>query len=130
MSKKFKRKIVRQGKVFYWYVKSDYDDEGKIKVYILSEDKKFIVAYEIGQVIKQQKKSPFLVVMGKEFVGFVGDHMDIRVQTPPIWDDLSATPSLVGNIIDWCYSEKKEIVLVNWKGELIWKYTVHDKRTL
>ncbi|MCU6792616.1 hypothetical protein OB236_10840 [Paenibacillus sp. WQ 127069] len=119
MSKKYKRKIVRQGKFFYWYVKSDYDDEGKIKVYILSEDKKFIVAYEIGQVIKQQKKSPFLVVMGKEFVGFVGDRKDIRVQTPPIWDDLSATPSLVGKIIDWCYSEKKEIVLVNWKGELI-----------
>ncbi|OMF08752.1 hypothetical protein BK127_27810 [Paenibacillus sp. FSL H7-0331] len=119
VSKKSKRKIVHQGKVFYWYVNSDYDDEGRIKVHILSEDKKFIVAYEIGQVSKQ-KKSPFLVVMGKEFVGFSGDRMGyIRVQTPPIWDDLSATPSLVGKIIDWCYSEKKEIVLVNWKGELI-----------
>jgi hypothetical protein len=118
-SKKSKRKIVRQGKVFYWYVNSDYDDEGRIKAHILSEDKKFIVAYEIGQVSKH-KKSPFLVVMGKEFVGFSGDRMGyIRVQTPPIWDDLSATPSFVGKIIDWCYSEKKEIVLVNWKGELI-----------
>jgi hypothetical protein len=116
VSKKYKRKLIRHDKVFYWYVKADYDDAGKINVHVLSEDKNFIVAYELGQV-SEQKKIPFIVVVGKESLGYKGERTGwIRVQTP-IWDDLSATPSFVGTIIDWCSSEKEKIVLVDWKGE-------------
>ncbi|PUA39796.1 hypothetical protein C8Z91_06910 [Paenibacillus elgii] len=118
VSKKNRRKIIRQGKVFYWYVNPDYDDAGKINVHVLSEDKKFIVAYEVGQV-RRMGKSPYLVVMGREFTGYRLQRTGyIRVRTP-VWDDFPATPLLVGKIIEWCDSEKKEIVLVDWKGELI-----------
>ncbi|SCW80389.1 hypothetical protein SAMN04487970_105141 [Paenibacillus tianmuensis] len=118
ISKKNRRKIIRQGKVFYWYVNPDYDDAGKIKVHILSEDKKFIVAYEIGQV-SRMGKSPYLVVIGQEFNGYSLQRTGYIRAWTPAWDDFPATPLLVGKIIDWCYSEKQEIVLVDWKGELI-----------
>lgn len=118
ISKKYRRKIIRHGKIYFWYVNSDYDDEGKINVHILSEDKKFIVTYEIGQVSKQRKE-PFVVVVGKEFEGYVGKREGyIRVQTP-LWDDFSATPGLVGEIIDWCYTKKEEITLVDWMGTVL-----------
>lgn len=47
--KKYKRKIVRSNRLFYWYVEPDIDDEGIIKLHIVSEDKKLIVTYEVGQ---------------------------------------------------------------------------------
>ncbi|RAV18758.1 hypothetical protein DQG23_23775 [Paenibacillus contaminans] len=118
VSKQYKRKFVYQDIVFYWYVNPDYDDEGKINVHILSNDKKFIVAYEIGQA-SIHKKNPFLVVMGNEFIGYSEKRTGyFRVRTP-IWHDAVATPSFVKTIIEWCFSDKKEIVLVNWMGELV-----------
>ncbi len=38
VSKKGKRKIVYEEKIFYWFVRTN--EEGKIKIHILSEDKK------------------------------------------------------------------------------------------
>lgn len=115
VKRKYKRKFIHMNKLFYWYV-NPFDDEGKINLYILSEDKKFIVAYEIGQASKQNSK-PFIVIMGKEFEGLSNDYTGYRRVLTPVWEDRLITPRLVGKIIDWCYSPKNEITLANWLGE-------------
>ncbi|EPY09231.1 hypothetical protein PAALTS15_00020 [Paenibacillus alvei TS-15] len=115
---KYRRKIVRLNKVFYWYVTPDFEDEGNIKLHILSEDKKFIVAYEVGQN-SRPNKNPFIVIMGKEFVGLNNEYTGYRRALTPLWEDDLITPGLVGKIIDWCYSTEKELTLVDWQGELL-----------
>lgn len=117
VSRKLRRKIVRLDRVFYWYVAPDYDDAGVHKLHILSEDKKFIVAYELDQADKPNWR-PMLVVMGKEFEGLSGDYTGYRRVLTPIWQDKLITPKRVGEIIDWCYSKEKELILVNWMGEI------------
>ena len=69
VQKKYKRKIIRANRLFYWYVKQDFDDEGVMKLHIVSEDKKFIVSYETGQRSRGQQASPILVISGKKFEG-------------------------------------------------------------
>lgn len=114
---KYRRKIVRLDKVFYWNVRLD-DDTGRMKLHIISEDKRFVVSYEVGQANKWNKK-PFIVVMGKEFEGLSNPYTGYRRLLTPVWEDERITPQLVGKIIDWCYSPEKEIISVNWKGELL-----------
>ncbi|WP_040948945.1 hypothetical protein [Gorillibacterium massiliense] len=113
---KYRRKMVRHNSVFYWYVTPDYEDAGIVKLHILSEDKKFIVTYELGQVSRLKKK-PFIVIMGIEFEGLNSDYLGYRRVLTPLWKDDIITPGLVGMIIDWCYSTEKDITLVNWQGE-------------
>lgn len=43
VSKKGKRKIEYDGKMFYWYVRMN--DKGKVRIHILSEDKKLNLEY-------------------------------------------------------------------------------------
>ncbi len=43
VSKKGKRKIEHKGKTYYWFVQAD--DKGKLRIHILSEDKKTILEY-------------------------------------------------------------------------------------
>lgn len=43
VSKKGKRKIVYEGKIFYWFVRAN--DKGNIRIHILSEDKKTNLEY-------------------------------------------------------------------------------------
>lgn len=43
VSKKGKRKIEYEGKIFYWFVRTS--DEGKLRIHILSEDKKTNLEY-------------------------------------------------------------------------------------
>lgn len=62
-----KRKLVHSEKSYFWYVKEDDEDFGRIKLFIVSEDKKFIVSYEVGQ--SKQERIPFIVVMGLAFGG-------------------------------------------------------------
>ena len=38
VSKKVKRKIVYEGKIFFWFVRTN--DDGNLRIHILSEDKK------------------------------------------------------------------------------------------
>ncbi|WP_187118678.1 hypothetical protein [Risungbinella massiliensis] len=57
--------------------------------------------------------------MGKEFEGLSNKHIGYKRVLTPIWEDAWITPRLVGKIIDWCYLSKKEITMVDWKGELL-----------
>ena len=115
--KKYKRKIVRSNRLFYWYVEPDIDEEGIIKLHILSEDKNFLVTYEVGQY-SIKSKTPKIVIIGKEFEGWTKEYIGYRRVLTPKWDDEIITPELIGEIIDWCLLKDKEITIVNWNGEL------------
>lgn len=116
---KGRRKITRFDRRFFWDVFFDEYVPGEV-LRIVSEDKKFIISYEVGQANKQNN-NPFLVVMGKEFVGLSNRYSGYRRVLTPNWEDEYITPGLVRKIIDWCYSPKNEVVLVNWHGELLTK---------
>lgn len=116
--KKYKRKIVRSNRLFYWYVEPDIDDEGIIKLHIVSEDKKLIVTYEVGQH-SIKNKPPFIVIIGEEFEGWTLEYIGYRRVLTPQWSDEIITPKLIGEIIDWCLLKDKEINIVNWKGEIL-----------
>ncbi|WP_020616418.1 hypothetical protein [Paenibacillus daejeonensis] len=118
VSSKGRREISHRNRLYYWYVEPDYDDEGIIKVHIISEDKKFIVSYEVGQYsVKNQ--SPYIVIIGQEFEGLPKNYTGYRRVLTPNWIDAIITPKLVSEIIDWCLLKEKDIKVVNWKGEII-----------
>ncbi|WP_429351171.1 hypothetical protein [Paenibacillus sp. 4624] len=110
---------MRSNRLFYWYVKPDLDDEGIIKLHIVSEDKKLIVTYEVGQCSRGHKEFPMLVIIGKEFEGWTAEYVGHRRALTPIWNDEIVAPRLIGQIIDWCLLKDKEIREMNWKGEII-----------
>lgn len=116
--KKHKRSIIRANRLFYWYVKPDLDDEGIIKLHIISEDKMFIVTYEVGQCCRGHHVAPMLVIIGKEFEGWTAAYRGHRRVRTPTWNDGVVTPRLIGEIIDWCLMKDKEIISLNWKGEI------------
>lgn len=60
-----------------------------------------------------------IVIIGEEFVGCEKDYIGWRRVLAPTWNDEIITPKLIGEIIDWCLLEDKEIQIVNWKGEII-----------
>lgn len=115
---KGKRKFIHGEKSYFWYVKEDDEDCGRIKVFIVSEDKKFNVSYEVGQSKKDQ--IPFIVVIGLEFGGLENDGRTgwVRIQTP-LWDDDVITPSLVKNIIEWSLMDKEKLIFVDWEGNIL-----------
>lgn len=116
--KKYKRKIVRSNRLFYWYVEPGIDDEGIIKLHIVSEDKKLIVTYEVGQH-SIKNKLPYIVIIGEEFEGWTLEYIGYRRVLTPKWSDEIITPKWIGEIIDWCLLKDKEISIVNWKGEIL-----------
>lgn len=115
---KGKRKFIHGEKSYFWYVKEDDEEYGRIKVFIVSEDKKFNVSYEVGQSKKDQ--IPFIVVIGLEFGGLENDGRTgwVRIQTP-LWDDDVITPGLVKNIIEWSLMDKEKLIFVDWEGNIL-----------
>lgn len=118
VNKKGRRKMVCNDRIFYWYVKSDDEDFGRIKLNIVSDDKKCIVGYEVGQ--SKNPKMPYIVIQGREFEGLdrSGWQGWARVQTP-IWEDTIITPGLVKTIIEWCFHKKERLIVVDWNGDVI-----------
>lgn len=114
---KGKRKLVQGEKSYYWYVKEDDEDYGRIKLFIVSDDKKFIVSYEVGQAHKV--RIPFIVIIGLEFGGLENNGRSgwVRVQTP-LWDDDVITPGLVKTIIEWSLMDKDSLIFVDWTGNV------------
>ncbi len=114
---KGKRKFEHNGRSYYWNVQMDDEDFGIIKLNIVSEDKKFIISYQVGQ--SNNVQTPHIVIKGDEFGGLEDrTHQGwIRVQTP-IWDDSIIKPSLVKTIIDWCLQRKDQLIFVDWEGNI------------
>ncbi|MDN4618941.1 hypothetical protein QCD85_12580 [Paenibacillus sp. PsM32] len=118
MNRKSKRKITCLNRVFYWYVKPDWEDAGKVNVHIISEDKKFIVVYEVGQT-KIQKTKPFIVIQGLEFAGIAQSRTGYQRVLTPVWKDDIITPSFIEKIIKWSVSPKENLIFVNYLGEIV-----------
>ncbi|WP_141505217.1 hypothetical protein [Paenibacillus luteus] len=115
---KGKRKLEFSGRIYYWNVEQDAEDYGRINLSIVSEDKKLIVSYHVGQ--SNNDTRPFIVVKGIEFGGLENHSRKgwVRIQTP-IWNDNIVTPSLVRTIIEWCLFRKDQLTFVDWEGNLI-----------
>ncbi|MCM3631669.1 hypothetical protein M3194_30740 [Paenibacillus glycanilyticus] len=117
VNSKGKRKLEYIGRTYYWNVQLDPEDYGQTNLDIVSEDKKFIVSYHVGQ--SNNDKRPFIVVKGIEFRGLENHYRQgwVRVLTPN-WDDKIITPGLVKTIIEWCLLQKDLLELVDWKGDI------------
>ena len=121
VAKKGQRKIVRNGRAFYWCVKHDNEENGRLYLVIKSDDNKFIVSYMLEQKNKGlpfSTENPYIIVKGKEFKGLNSlGHVWERFIVPE-WDDKTITPSLVAQIIDWCFTNE-DVISVDWKGNII-----------
>ena len=118
VSKKGKRKLIYKGRDFYWYMKLTEDwmyAYNSPQLHVVSADKSFIISYQPGQ----QNDNPFLIVKGKDFNG-IKDAGGIwkRVKVPN-WNDEKITPKFVADLIDWCFDDNKEVILVDYLGRII-----------
>lgn len=117
VSKKNKRKLIYNKKVFYWRVQQDDEDFGYNNLLIVSEDKRFVVSYRVCQ--SKQQRDPFIVIQGSEFEGLKASEKGWKRVLTPKWEDEIITPGLVKKIIEWCLSQKNELIYVDWQGNFI-----------
>jgi hypothetical protein len=118
--KKGKRKIIRNDRVFYWWV-GENDDDDRLHLSIASDDKSFIVDYMLGQKDASRMfspKEPLIIVKGKWFKGLSDCGGCWKRFLVPEWEDDIITPSLVAEIIDWCYVTEP-VIQVDYRGECI-----------
>jgi len=118
VAKKGRRKIVRNGREFYWCVK---DDEFYPNLSIVSKDNKFIVSYPLWRSRMHDEVAPyhfFIINIGKAFKGLEdAGHFHERFIVPD-WEDEFVTPSLVANIIDWCFIVE-DVTAVDYLGNIL-----------
>lgn len=121
VSRKNKRKIIINNRVFYWCVKNDNEDDDRLYLVIISDDKKFLISYMLGQKDSWHAfspKNPYIIVKGIEFKGLNNlGHTWERFLVPE-WNDEIITPSLVAEIIAWSLKPEK-VTPVNYKGDII-----------
>ncbi|MEM9776758.1 MAG: hypothetical protein AAF902_19415 [Chloroflexota bacterium] len=118
VAKKNRRKIVVDGRDFYWNVTEDEDEYyGGFILTIVSDDKHFLVRYPLNQPQNQLKfRANYIVVEGRDFYGngnFGGSWQRVVC---PIFDETEAvTPSTVREIILWSLTDK-ENTFAEWPG--------------
>ena len=116
-SKKGKRKMIYKDREFYWYMNFTEDWEcshNLPQLNVVSEDKKFLISYQP----QQKNDNPYIIIKGTEFIGLENLGTWERVKTPN-WQVEKITPEFVRTLIDWCFDENKEIILVDWLGKII-----------
>jgi hypothetical protein len=64
VAKKQRRKLMRDDREFIWWVALDHDSNDMI-LHIVSDDKKFIAHYILGQ----QDQERLVIILGPEFSG-------------------------------------------------------------
>lgn len=105
VSKKNRRKIVVNQREFYWSVCEDVADFPETAasdlraVNILSDDKRFIARYHIGQSIPELRH---ITIIGPEFGGSIEPGSWRRFHCPDWCPKSIVTPTLVREIIEWC----------------------------
>ena len=131
--KKRRRKIMRNGRTFWWCVKPNddtycgllfavdnglYEDNANL-LSIVSDDKKLIVSYHLTQRNTESKiKNPYIITEGKEFKGLDNLGHGWERFIVPEWEDRIVTPSLVAQIIDWCF-KNEEVIPVDYNGNIL-----------
>lgn len=109
---KNRRKLNISGREFIWYVKDDPDSADMV-LHVASQDKKLIVNYHLAQPTNTR----YLIVLGKEFSGLPdAGGCRIRVLCPEWETNSIITPASVRRLIEWCLSEKCELIRVNYMG--------------
>lgn len=118
VAKKGRRKIVRNGRTYYWRVGMDCHEDDRFYLSIVSEDKHFIVSYMLkqkNQTLPFSPLHPLIIVKGRQFK----ERTDVggcwKRFLVPAWDDQVVTPRLVGEIIDWCML-KGNVQEVDFRG--------------
>lgn len=106
--RKNRRKLRFDQRDFLWYVRDDRDSAAKV-LHVLSDDKQFIVTYELGQ--SGSSRPPFVVVVGREFPGLpAAGGPWIRVRCPTWSDDHRMDGAFVRRLIEWCLDPSKPLV--------------------
>ena len=134
---------MRNGRTFWWCVKPNDNtycglllaiDTGLMTgndntlLSIVSDDKNFIVNYHLNQSNAESKiKNPFIITEGREFKGLDNLGHDWERFIVPKWEDKIVTPSLVAQIIDWCFTIEN-VIPVDWKGNVL-KNRLDGRRT-
>ena len=112
ISTKNRRKLIFGEREFVWYVKEDSDSADMV-LHVASRDKQFIVLYHL----RQPSETRFLTVLGKRFSGLPdAGGVWIRVLCPEFETNFIVTPRNVRDLIEWCLSDKRELVRVDWLG--------------
>lgn len=108
--KKNRRKLTLNERDFLWYVRDDPDSAAKV-LHVLSDDKKFVVTYALGQA--GSSRPPFVIVVGREFPGLSSAGGSwIRLRCPTWSDDHRMDGTWVRRLIEWCFDSSKPLVRV------------------
>ncbi|MEM9346629.1 MAG: hypothetical protein AAGB26_08425 [Planctomycetota bacterium] len=92
-----------RGKYFHWY------NDGDRYIRIASEDKKFVVAYLLGDLYGMQSH---LEVTGQDFPGIAAtEERPVRICVPKFVEDEFKTSfgAFVNALIRWCLQETHQI---------------------
>jgi hypothetical protein len=111
---KYRRRISVKGRNFLWYVREDDDEFYLPTLHVISEDKRFIVAY----LLNQCDTTRHLVVKGHEFPGLPEAGHCWKRALCPRWEIGSTiTPASVRQLIEWCFDPDRHLTLVDWTGK-------------
>jgi len=115
---KHRRKINVKGRIFVWYVCEDIENFSLATLHVISEDKRFNVAYSLFQYDTQRH----MVVLGKEFPGLAeAGHCWNRVVCPQWEVGRTITPASVRRLIEWSFDSSRHLILVDWTGKPLTK---------
>lgn len=104
-AEKKRRKIIVGERRFLWYVAEDVDgfpptvDGNLYALNIVSEDKRFIVRYHLGQSDSERRH---ITVIGPEFGNRTNPGCWRRYLCPHWSSDRGVAPAMVREIIEWC----------------------------
>jgi hypothetical protein len=124
VAKKGRRKVVVDERAFWWSIDDDRElmywknPDGTLGLVfmlltIVSEDKRFMVKYALGQWQAPPQYPTHLVVIGPEFGGLSPSHGGWTYVATPRWDDDAPSGRLVRTIVTWGLAEHEPRRLVD-----------------
>ena len=105
ISKRYKRKIIYDSKIFFWWIAPEFDGLGNmLSINIASEDKKFLIKHF---AVLKDSQSCYIKVIGEYFPGKMSKKCNaIKISCPDFsssFVDRSVTPKTVKDILEWCF---------------------------
>lgn len=96
-----RRKLTFKDREFLWYVRDDPDSTAKV-LHVLSDDKRFVVKYELMQGGKSRPS--FVIVVGREFPGLpTAGGSWTRLRCPTWKGDYKIDGKFVHRLLEWCF---------------------------
>ena len=100
VSKKGRRRVEYKNQIYIWWVAKNEDDEDKVWLNIISEDKNIILAYRVGE------GDFFTVSKGRVFQGEKTSGCQERYWYPMKEPPMVITPTFVYELIAWSVDGK------------------------